>query len=453
MAVAAGGRPAWARWWPARLVWGLWALFVLGVASVAWLDQLLRQAGRPDLVQWTAEGVVYAVLGLGSATAVGALVASRRPVHPVGWLLLAFGLLAVISHVARGYVAYALVARPGTLPAASAAVVLVYALSFSGAPVPLLALALLLTPTGSLPSRRWRWVAIALVAVAAVNAIGGPTEPRPLDPPLQSVTSPLAIETPAQPLLAGLYDVVGNALGVVFVLAIVAGAGSLVVRFRRARGVERQQLRWVAFAAALVPVAALVAVVGGLTGRPAVVRYAAGTVTWLVPLALGAAVLHYRLYDLDRIISRTLAYGLLTLLLGGGYAGAVLLLGQWFGGIGDRPPSWAVAGATLAVAALFQPARRRVQAVVDRQFNRRRYDAAHTIAAFSTRLRQEVDLDTLTGELLAVVEETMQPAHASLWLRQSVPAGQDQPGVGVTHAASPPTTASPSAPRACERLQ
>jgi hypothetical protein len=143
-------------------------------------------------------------------------------------------------------------------------------------------------------------------------------------------------------------------------------------------------------------------------------------VTWAItacfavlPLAIGAAILRYRLYDLDHIISRTLAYGLLTLLLGGGYAGVVLGLGQLLG----RDSSLVVAGATLAVAALFQPARRRIQQAVDRRFNRRRHDAAQTIAAFSTRLRDQVDLATLTAEILAVVDQTMQPTRASLWLR------------------------------------
>jgi hypothetical protein len=139
----------------------------------------------------------------------------------------------------------------------------------------------------------------------------------------------------------------------------------------------------------------------------------------LLPLATGASVLRYRLYDLDRIISRTLAYGLLTMLLGGGYAGVVLGLGQLFGGVTGNPPSWAIAGATLGVAALFQPARHRIQQGVDRRFNRRKYNAAKTIEAFSNRLREEVDLDTLSGELRLVVEQTMQPTAASLWLRPS----------------------------------
>ena len=144
--------------------------------------------------------------------------------------------------------------------------------------------------------------------------------------------------------------------------------------------------------------------------------------SWLVavPLAIGIAILRYRLYDIDRIVNRTLVYGLLTALLGLGYAGVVLLLGQVFGGVTDQPPSWAVAGATLAVAALFQPARRRIQEAVDRRFNRRRYNAARTVEAFSARLREQTDLDTLSAELLAVVDQAMKPTRASLWLRPPV---------------------------------
>ena len=164
-----------------------------------------------------------------------------------------------------------------------------------------------------------------------------------------------------------------------------------------------------------------------------VVTFAIGTVSWLVPLALGAAVLRYRLYDLDRIISRTLAYGLVTLLLGGGYAAVVLLLGRLLG----RSSSLAVAGATLAVAALFQPVRRRVQAVVDRRFNRRRYDAARTVEAFAARLREQVDLDALSAELLDVVDQTVAPTKASLWLRPSDSAAHDQRGTSASSATRP----------------
>jgi hypothetical protein len=136
-----------------------------------------------------------------------------------------------------------------------------------------------------------------------------------------------------------------------------------------------------------------------------------------IPLAIGIAILRYRLYDIDRIINRSLVYGLLTALLGGIYIGVILLCGQLFGGITDDPPNWAIAGATLAVAALFQPARRRIQRLVDRRFNRRRYDAARTIDAFSVRLRDQVDLDTLTTDLLMVVDQTVEPTTSSLWLR------------------------------------
>jgi hypothetical protein len=203
-------------------------------------------------------------------------------------------------------------------------------------------------------------------------------------------------------------------------LVICTGAGvlSLVLRFRRSQGVERQQLKWFTYASALV---FLVLALGQLIGEVAVIDVLLGIGFALVPVAAGIAILRYRLYDIDRLINRTLVYGLLTAVLGGGYAGAVLVLGQLFGGVTGDPPSWAVAGVTLAVAALFQPARRRIQALVDRRFNRRKYNTAKTIQAFSTRLRDQVDLDTLSTELLAVVDQTMEPTRASLWLRPPPP--------------------------------
>jgi len=184
----------------------------------------------------------------------------------------------------------------------------------------------------------------------------------------------------------------------------------------------------VAWAAALVALAAIAALASAALGLPEVLDWAAGVCVALLPLATGAAILRYRLYDLDRLISRTVAYGLLTVLLGGGYAGVVLGLGQLLG----RDSPLVVAGATLAVAAAFQPARRRIQAVVDRRFDRRRYDAARTIEAFTARLRDEVDLDTLSAELLAVVDQTMQPTKASLWLRSPTRATRDH-SHAVTH--------------------
>jgi hypothetical protein len=233
---------------------------------------------------------------------------------------------------------------------------------------------------------------------------------------------------PYQQVLAGPFDFRGldgallvvNQLALVFTtLAVVVCAGSLVVRFRRAGGVERQQLRWVALAAALMVPAAVVVLAGLALGASEVLTWAISVWVAGLPLAIGAAVLRYRLYDLDRIVSRTLGYGLLTLLLGGGYAGVVLGLGQLLG----RDSSLVVAGTTLAVAAVFQPARRRIQQAVDRRFNRRRYDAARTVDAFAARLREQVDLEALSAELLAVVEQTMQPVGASLWLRPQPPSG------------------------------
>jgi len=172
-------------------------------------------------------------------------------------------------------------------------------------------------------------------------------------------------------------------------------------------------LKGLAYAGGVVVVAA-VAEDTWLEGWPSA---AASALLWAIPVAIGVSILRYRLYDIDRIINRTLVYGLLTTLLGLGYAGMVLVLGQLFGGIGDQPPSWVIASVTLAVAALVQPARRRIQQAVDRRFNRRRYNAAKTIEAFSTHLRDQVDLDTLTVELLAVVNHTVEPTSSSLWLR------------------------------------
>jgi peptidoglycan/LPS O-acetylase OafA/YrhL len=188
-----------------------------------------------------------------------------------------------------------------------------------------------------------------------------------------------------------------------------------VRRFRRARGVERQRLRWLAWGAALASVALLAAMAALVFEESSsnLVDVALGVCAVLLPLATGASILRYRLYDLDRIVSRTLAYGLLTVLLGSAYAAVVLGLGQLL----PQDSSLVVAGATLAVAAAFQPARRRVQDLVDRRFNRRRYDAARTVEAFAVRLREQVDLDALSAELLRLVERTVQPTQASLWLR------------------------------------
>jgi hypothetical protein len=360
--------------------------------------------------------VAAPVLAAVSAATVGAVLASRRPRHPVGWLLLASGLCLNASGVASADADYGLLARPGAVPAA--AEVSLYLPAIIVPALALLGFVLLLTPTGSLPSPRWRWWARAAVVVPVVSLLMIVLAPRSFDPRSRTPDNPFDLTG-----LGGAVLVVYQLTFAVTNLAVVVGAGSLVVRFRRARGTERQQLQWVALAAALTVLGSLVVLAAVAVGAsPELLGWVAGIYVAILPLALGAAILRYRLYDLDRIISRALAYGLLTVLLGGGYAVVVLGLGQLLG----RDSSLAVAGATLAVAALFQPARRRVQQAVDRRFNRRRHDATTTIEAFSGRLHQQIDLDTLTAELLALVDQTMQPTRASLWLRSSVttPAGR-----------------------------
>jgi hypothetical protein len=404
------------RWWPSVLAWALWLASLLCLAAVPWLDELLRQAGRADLVQFTFPGVAIPVLALVSSVTVGAVVAARRPAHPVGWLLLGIALSLTATAATAQYFVYGLLVRPGALPAARYAVLYQPATTFTA--LTLIGFVLLLTPTGALPLPRWRWLARVMavtpaVLVLVVTLAGGPVDPR-----YQALGGPFDLRG-----LDGVLLAANRTALAVTVVGLVAAAVSLVGRFRHARGVERLQLRWVALAAVLVGLGA----VGVLFGL-AVGGSAAGTLfglavgCWLVvpPVATGAAVLRYRLYDLDRIVSRTLAYGLLTLLLGGGYALVVLGLGQL---LGRDSSSLLVAAATLAVAAAFQPARRRVQRLVDRRFNRRRYDAARTVDAFAARLREQVDLDALSAELLAVVDQTMQPTMASLWLRPQPPAG------------------------------
>ena len=409
--MTSGGRSGWGRWWPAGVAWALFALVLLEFATYPWLDRLMRQAGRPELGLLIPFSVAPTLAAL-VASAVGVVLASRRPRHPVGWLLLALGFVLVTSGAAAAYASYGLFVRPGALPAAGV-VARVYG-PLIEAVFAILGFIVLLTPTGSPPTRRWRWWAWVFASTMAVLLVAATIAPGSIDPRMLAEEGPQDLRT-----FGGALLVVNLAAQAVGILIILAGAGSLVTRFRHARGVERQQLRWVGLAAALTGVAMLVVAVLIAVGNVLLAGWASVLCTTFLPLATGAAILRYRLYDLDRIISRTLAYGLLTLLLGGGYAGVVLGLGQLLG----RNSPLVVAGATLAVAAVFQPARRRIQAVVDRRFNRRRHDAAQTIEAFSARLHQEVDLDTLTAELLAVVEETMQPTQASLWLRVQTPSG------------------------------
>jgi hypothetical protein len=404
-------------------------LTVLTLAAGFWLAELLWSTGWEPRPSNTIAVVGAIILVTVSAATVGAVLASRRPRHPVGWLLLGVGLTLNLSLLVQSYVKYGLLARPGSLPGAR------YLAGFTNSTsviwLSCAGFVLLLTPTGSLPSPRWRWWARVAAAAPVVMVVGSVVQPDPLAPDYHG--NPLAV-----PALARLLAVLAVAGVVIVPVSLLAGAGSLVVRFRRARGVERLQLRWLAYAAALAAGLLLVALVAAFVlAKDEVVLASLALGVALLPLATGTAILRYRLYDLDRIISRTLAYGLLTVLLGGGYAGMVLGLGQLLG----QDSSLVVAAATLAVAGAFQPARRRIQLAVDRRFNRRRHDAAQTIAAFGARLRDQVDLTTLTGELLAAVDQTMQPTQASLWLR---PQGAATATAG--------TAAAPSSQQAAKRV-
>ena len=400
-------RRAWPPRWPALLAWALLLVSLVELAVTLWSDRLLRPARIPDVV-WLTPGNAIELGAAVSAAAVGVVLASRRPRHPVGWLLLGMALSITSGSTLYGYRAYGLIVRPGSLPAAG------YLAGLADGFVILwlscVGFVLLLTPTGTLPSPRWRWWARISAAGAAAFVLASAFNPQPMYPEFPDITSPIGVGA----LGSGPLSAVIPLGGVIVLAGLVAGAASLVGRYRRARGVERLQLRWLALAAALAAVAlaiALAALVGNADSN--LFQGALGICGALLPLATGAAILRYRLYDLDRIISRAVSYALLTLLLGGGYAAIVLGLGQLLG----RSSSLLVAVATLAVAAAFQPARRRVQRAVDQRFNRRRYDAARTIERFSARLREEVDLDTLSAELLAVVRQTMQPTRAGLWLR------------------------------------
>jgi hypothetical protein len=338
---------------------------------------------------------------------VGLVIAVRRPKLVFGWLMLVASFAFIGGELAHSYATQAL-RHPGTLPAGMVAAFLQSLQLIGFAVLPLL---LLLFPDGQLPTRRWKPVAWAAV-VSPVLML-----------PLLLLTPGLMVDgVPASQNPLGLQalddlDLVGPLFAAWYLILLLALV-SLLLRFRRARGEQRQQLKWVVFGAALFPISFLVEELGNPTLNAISDLLAIAAFCW----AIGVAILKYRLYDIDRLINRTLVYGLLTALLGAVYAAVVLVLGQLFGGLGAEPPSWAVAGATLAVAALFQPARRRIQQVVDRRFNRHKYDMAQTVEAFTARLRDEVELDALSGELLAVVDQTMQPTLASLWLRRSAQA-------------------------------
>jgi hypothetical protein len=390
-----------------RWTWVAWSMVAIFVACYGLAVPLSVANGN---FQRQAGFYLALTLAFTAFMVVGAVIVARRPANAIGWLFSAIGLLTATGTLALDYAQYAYVTRPGSLPGA------ILAAWYQWWWLPMFALILVFTPllfpTGRLLSARWRPVAVLTAIATTAIAVGGALQPTLT---LQNVD--YTVRNPIG--LAGASDLeaLGNVLFDLLAVCAVAAVVSVVLRFRRSRGVERQQLKWFTYAAVL---AILLQAVPAPLGEGAVYDVLFGLTIAFIPVASGIAILRYRLYDIDRLINRTLVYGLLTTILGLGYAGAVLILGEVFGGVAGNPSTWVVAGATLAVAALFQPARRRIQAIVDRRFNRRKYDAARTVEAFSVRLRDEVDLDALTAELLAVVNQTIQPTRASLWLRPSV---------------------------------
>jgi hypothetical protein len=363
-----------------------------------------RHPGRdPAAHGRRAEGAARALAyPLGYAT-IGLILTLRRPANPIGWLFAAAGLAwSLPIPVEPWLVRLVGEQRPLPLVAQAAAV---YG-EFNWAPATVLGVILpaLLVPDGRLRSRRWRPVAAAGVAAAALVLVGAGLAPARLEN--LPIANPFGLAGPAG-AVAGTLAVVGTFL---WAAAMVASVACVVLRFRAARGVERQQLRWVA-AGAAAAVAGLLA--GALTLQGSVVSSSLYSTVLCIPLGVAVAVLRYRLWDLDRLVSRTVTYALVTALLIVPYLLVVPAASRLAGGAGNL----AVAAATLAAVALFAPLRRRIQDLVDRRFNRRRYDAARTVEAFAVRLREQVDLDALSAELLGLVERTVQPTQASLWLR------------------------------------
>jgi hypothetical protein len=376
-----------------------WVLF--GVWAAESIVALLLVAGEDDNF-----GLIVTPALAGFAL-VGALVASRQPRNAIGWILLAIALLFSLSTVVEG-----LSLRPQ--PAAVAMWLDDWLsdvwIGLVGVWIPLL------FPNGHLPSRAWRPVAWFGTVVFALGVLTRAFGVHELD------TSAPGHHPNPFALPGALGDVLGALIvpvTVAYAPAVVGAMAGLVVRLRRSRGVERQQLKWVAYVGSLMLTALLLAAVSlgfrGAVGDPI------GAIGWgafllLVvfglPAALGASILRHRLYDIDVVINRTLVYGALTATLGATYLGLVLLVGVTVG-----QSNVAIAVSTLAVAALFRPARARIQAAVDRRFYRRRYDAGQTLEAFGGRLRDELDLEALAADLRHVVQDTVQPAHVTLWLR------------------------------------
>jgi hypothetical protein len=383
------------RWVPGCVAVGSVALIGAGLA-LAYVDRLLVPA---SLTNWTFSHVSGQVVNV-AVPVTGFVLASRRPENRIGWLFLVAGLGLGLGAFSNPYAVHALVVDHGSLPAGRLFAWLsnwVWVI-----PVAMLAFLFLLFPTGQLRSRRWRpaaWFVGGAFALATVGALVTAT---------YSWAHPFASSGPGIP--AGLTRVLYLMISFLFTAPLLVSVVALVVRFAKSEGEERLQLKWCAWAA-LVLAIVFVASVWVNSAAVNVLQSVAFLCLWT---AIAIAVLKYRLYDIDRLISRTLAYAVVTGLLVGVYAGLVLLATR----VLPISSPVAVAGSTLAAAALFSPLRRRVQQVVDRRFNRARYDADQTVAAFAARLKDAVDLNSVRDDLATVVGQALEPAHVSVWISQ-----------------------------------
>jgi hypothetical protein len=397
----------------AWLAWSLWGLALTLTALALLLLALILSHPDTHIYDYWFNNTTIVI-----DVTVGAIVASRRPENPVGWLLCLSGLTTSISHFSSEYAIYTLLAKPNSLPAGEAFAwiatwILPIMIGFG-------VFILLLFPTGRLPSRRWRWLAWLTITFVFVGMISGAFSPGPVDG-LGPLRNPLGIEGFTNGYKAILYPMAP------FLYA--ASALSVFVRLRRATGVERQQIKWFAYTAGLFAIAIVLQIMTLAVETPLwferaefALFTAAGTAN---TVSIGIAILKYRLYEIDIIINRTLVYGSLTATLVALYFGGIVVLQRIFVALTGETSTLAVVASTLAIAALFNPLRRRIQSFIDRRFYRRKYDARKTLEAFSSTLRDETDLEALNDGLVGVVRETMQPAHTSLWLRpDTAPKGE-----------------------------
>ena len=372
---------------------------------------VVANAAKADLEPLGFNGVATLVLTL-TLPGIGWLIATRRPENRIGWMLLAIGFVYALMQFSAAYALYGLVVDPGSLPLAD---VMAWLSHLIWAPAYVLLILLpLVFPDGRLPSRRWRpviWIACAaLVLIVVPSAIA--SWPYRAPQPVLPATGPGRRPTPA---VADLLQYLGL---IVALVVAVAGVAAIVIRFRRSVGAEHQQIKWFASAIFVEFVVIFITSAPGLVIPPPFDAITAIVVAPLIPVAVGIAILRYRLYDIDRIISRTVSYGAVTAILAVVFLGTVLVSQTMLASFFNGTPV-AVAASTLLVAALFQPLRRRVQSVVDRRFNRSRYDAERTAAAFSGRLRDEVDLANLYADVRGVVAATVAPVTVDVWIHQS----------------------------------